>query len=350
MEMNKTVGVGVVGCGGISRLAHMPAIAATPGLKLVAIADNIQANLEAASAEFGVSETYDTIEELLASPSVDVVDICTPVWLHLPMVLAAAAAGKHVLCEKPLGRNAAEAAEMVAACERAGVTLTVMHQQRFMDGFQKIKELLDEEAIGQVVSIRARSGHAGPDKRMAVPGSAMGTWVFDAEKSGGGVLQDIGVHLLDVLTWLFGEVSTVTAELATLTRDVTVEDHAALLLTFASGVRGEAELSWSQVAGRNVVEIYGTDGTISFDRDRNELSLFLEADGKGWQVEQLAAQEWFHWHRFVIADVLASINGLTTTTATTGAEALLTMKITDAAYVSNSTGSRTLVVDDNSAR
>jgi predicted dehydrogenase len=344
--MAKKIGIGVIGCGGISRLAHLPGIVENPDAELVALADTMPANLKAAAGQFSISETYANYQDLLASPRVDAVDICTPVFLHKQMVLAAAAAGKHVLCEKPLAKDAGEAQEMVEACGQAGVTLTIMHQQRFIDGFQHIKELIDGGTIGRIVSFRARSGHSGPDKRMAVPGSGMGTWVFDRDKSGGGVLLDTGVHLIDVLTWLVGGFDTVAAEMGTLTRTAAVEDHVSMLVRLANGAVGELELSWSQVAGRNLLEIFGTTGSIVFDRGQNTVSVFREAEeATGWQTEKFAAQDWFYWHRFVIADFVATIKGATPI-ATTGKESLRTMQIIDAAYQSNESGQRIVLVSN----
>jgi len=222
---------------------------------------------EEIAEEFGAPAWYDSVDDLLGDPEVDVVHVATPVYLHREFVLRAAEAGKHVLCEKPMALNAGEAEEMVRACREAGVVLMVAFVLRFHPGLLVVRDLLGR--IGRPVLARTQLLKYTPRE----PGS----WRLDPKLSGGGVLMDIGSHALDLLCFLFGEVEAVWADAANRAFDWPVEDTARVGLRFRGGGFGEIFVSFGVPRMGKFLEVYGTEG-----------SLFVEADPphtQGWRIE-----------------------------------------------------------------
>ncbi len=193
--MAKEFRVGIVGCGGIANGKHLPALKALPNVKMVAFCDLIRERAEKALKEYGAegAKIYDTYEELVADPTIDVVHVLTPNKAHAPISIAAMEAGKDVMCEKPMAKTAEDARAMVAAAKRTGKTLTIGYQNRFRPDSLYLKKCCEAGDLGEVYYARA---HA--IRRRAVP-----TWgVFlDEEAQGGGPLIDIGTHALDLTLW-----------------------------------------------------------------------------------------------------------------------------------------------------
>ena len=193
--MAKEFRVGIVGCGGIANGKHLPALKALPNVKMVAFCDLIRERAEKALKEYGAEDAkiYDTYEELVADPTIDVVHVLTPNKAHAPISIAAMEAGKDVMCEKPMAKTAADARAMVECAKRTGKTLTIGYQNRFRPDSLYLKKCCEAGDLGEVYYARA---HA--IRRRAVP-----TWgVFlDEENQGGGPLIDIGTHALDLTLW-----------------------------------------------------------------------------------------------------------------------------------------------------
>ncbi|WP_102409769.1 Gfo/Idh/MocA family oxidoreductase [Beduinella massiliensis] len=193
--MAKEFRVGIVGCGGIANGKHLPALKALPNVKMVAFCDLIRERAEKALKEYGAegAKIYDTYEELVADPTIDVVHVLTPNKAHAPISIAAMEAGKDVMCEKPMAKTAEDARAMVEAAKRTGKTLTIGYQNRFRPDSLYLKKCCEAGDLGEVYYARA---HA--IRRRAVP-----TWgVFlDEEAQGGGPLIDIGTHALDLTLW-----------------------------------------------------------------------------------------------------------------------------------------------------
>ncbi len=250
--------VGVIGCGGIANGKHLPAVAKIPEADLVAFCDIILSRAEAAKTRYGTEDAkvYRDYEELLADPSIDVVHVLTPNNWHAPMTIAALHAGKHVMCEKPMAKTAAEARAMVDAAKATGKLLTIGYQNRFRQDVQYLHKMCRAGELGEVYFAKA---HAL--RRNAVP-----TWgVFlDAEAQGGGPLIDIGTHALDLTLWLMDNyepkyvVGTVYRKLAE-NRDkalansfgpwdpqeYTVEDSAFGFVVMKNGATVFLESSWA---------------------------------------------------------------------------------------------------------
>ncbi len=202
---------------------------------------------------------YPDLESLIAD--VDIVDICAPTHRHYEIVLAAAAAGKHVVCEKPLARTLAQAQEMVAACEEAGVKLLVAHVVRFFQEYAQAKAQIDTGVIGKLAVLRLTRGTFQPKK-------AVDNWFVDFEKSGG-MMLDLMIHDLDYARWVAGEVKTVFAKKISSSHPEAGIDHGLVILTHRGGTISHVEGSWAYPPPlfRTRFEIAGSNGLIQQDAE-----------------------------------------------------------------------------------
>jgi predicted dehydrogenase len=258
-----------VGCGAISR-NHLEAFAAIPEATVVAVCDVDADRARATAAQWGIEHAYGTVEELLAA-GVDIVSVCTPHPTHEAVVLAAAAAGVHVLCEKPIAIDLASAERMVAACDAAGVRLGVLFQRRFWPAAQRLRAAVDDGTLGRPILGHASVLlHREPSYYSAA--AWRGTWATD----GGGVLMTQAIHYIDLLQWLMGEVTEVHGHIGTFAHDIEVEDTAAAVLRFASGAMATLSASTAATPSLGVsIRITGETGATA------ELTEFPEGtDGR----------------------------------------------------------------------
>ena len=194
--MKETILVGIIGTGGIAGGKHMPALSKLDGVEMTAFCDIEESKARAAAARFGTADAkvYTDYRELLQDPSIDVVHVLTPNDSHAEITVAALEAGKHVMCEKPMAKKAADARRMLEAARRTGKKLTIGYQTRQSAESQYLKKICAAGDLGEIYFARANAL-----RRRAVP-----TWgVFlDADKQGGGPLIDIGTHALDLTLWM----------------------------------------------------------------------------------------------------------------------------------------------------
>ena len=194
--MAKLIKVGIIGCGGIANGKHMPSLAKVADCEMVAFCDIIPERAEKAAKDFGVegAKVYTDYRELLKDETIDVVHVCTPNRSHSFITVDALEAGKHVMCEKPMAINSAEAKKMLDAAERTGKKLSIGYQSRFRPDAQYMKEEAEAGTFGEIYYAKATA-----IRRRAVP-----TWgVFLNEyEQGGGPLIDIGTHALDLTLWM----------------------------------------------------------------------------------------------------------------------------------------------------
>lgn len=254
----RRLGWGIIGAGAIARKQTARAIQDAKNGELVAVMRQTMDGACAFAREFGVPKAYDCVGDLLADPGVDAVYIATPVHLHAEQTGQAAAAGKHVLVEKPMGMSAAECREMIRVCREGGVQLMVCYYQRFNARHQQVKRLLAQGVIGRPVMAAAR-------QVMLYPPTG-GAWRQNPALGGGGAIMDVGVHCIDTLRFVLGEVKSVTALVGTLVFDYPVDDTATLLLEFADGVQAVVGAAFSVAAverdALDVLEVLGTGGRI----------------------------------------------------------------------------------------
>jgi predicted dehydrogenase len=192
---------------------------------------------------------------------VDVVDLCTPTHLHSEMVLQAAAAGKHIICEKPLALNVVQAREMLQACRNAGVRLLVAHVVRFFPEYALAKSAVESGKIGKPGVIRLSRGSYRPKK-------PMGNWFLDESKSGG-ILMDLMIHDFDYARWIAGEVESVFAKKVSAGWPSAGVDFGLAILKHAGGALSHISGAWAYPPPtfRTHLEIAGDAGLIEFDSD-----------------------------------------------------------------------------------
>ncbi|TCZ77779.1 Gfo/Idh/MocA family oxidoreductase [Paenibacillus albiflavus] len=194
--MSKTYRIGIIGCGGIANGKHMPSLAKLANVEMVAFCDIIREKAEKAAAQFGSADAkvYEDYKELLADETIDIIHVCTPNDSHAVISIAGLESGKHVMCEKPMAKTAADARRMVEAAKKSDKKLTIGYQNRYRSDSQYLKAMCNDGELGEIYFAKA---HA--IRRRAVP-----TWgVFlDEEKQGGGPLIDIGTHALDLTLWM----------------------------------------------------------------------------------------------------------------------------------------------------
>jgi predicted dehydrogenase len=291
--MAEKIGIGFIGTG-FARNVQMPAFASCEGARIVSVASRSVENARAAAAAFGAEHAAGDWRETVARDDVQLVCITTPPRLHREMTLAALAAGKHVLCEKPMAMNVSEAIEMTSAASGRERLSLIDFELRFQPGRQRAWQMLREGAIGEVrhAKYNFRAPHRGDP---TIPWN----WWSDKEQ-GGGALGAINSHVIDSLQWLLGsEVSGVACQLQTHVkkrpygnghREVTSDDEALMLLRFAAGdlcsdATGIVSVSMvEQPEYLNRMEIFGTGGAMRIDH-RGELYTAIGAAREWTPVE-----------------------------------------------------------------
>jgi UDP-N-acetyl-2-amino-2-deoxyglucuronate dehydrogenase len=248
-------GFGIVGAGVIS-LVHADAIASIPDARLVAVTDVEPERAKALAAAHECAAEPD-LDALLARDDVEVVSVCVPSGLHAEVGIRAAAAGKHLVVEKPVDVSLEAADRLISAARAAAVVMTVISQHRFDQGLIELRRLLDDGRLGRLVLGEASTKWY---RSQGYYDSAAwrGTWALD-----GGSLTNQGIHYLDLLLWCMGPVAEVTALFSTQTHQIEVEDAALAALRFASGAVGTVVASTAVFPGfAQRLEISGTGGTV----------------------------------------------------------------------------------------
>ena len=247
--------IGIIGVGGISQIHRDGYL--TAGAEVVALADPNAAQLAARSRAWGVERTYSDYRAMLADGNLDAVSICAPTSVHAPATVAAAAAGVHVLCEKPLALDLDQGHTMIEACRSAGVVLMTNHQLRSHGAVEQAKRMLERGEIGDITHVRLRQAHdwAGGDVRPSFTTRA---------SSGGGTLLDNGCHLMDLARFFGRNVDEVYARSATRKYAVELEDTAHVSLRFDSGAIGTVEVAWTATGWEEGFWIYGTQGALEY--------------------------------------------------------------------------------------
>jgi predicted dehydrogenase len=269
----KKVRIGVIGTGGIANGAHLPGYSQIPEeCEIFAMCDIVPDALEKTAAKYpNVTHIVSDYKALLAMPEIDGVSVCTPNFAHHQITMDALAAGKNVLCEKPIAMNAVQGAEMVAAARKAGKILQIGYNSRFQPSNQALKRYIDAGELGDIYYARAQALRV-----RGIPGWGV---FIDKEKQGGGPLIDIGVHMLDLTLWFMGHPKPIAASGITYQKfgkrsDVvgfmgqwdhtkfTVEDFAAALIRFDNGATVMLESSFVANLKQETqnVTLLGTDG------------------------------------------------------------------------------------------
>jgi predicted dehydrogenase len=328
--------VGIVGCGSIVLSGHAAALAATPGVEVVAVADPSPQQRNAVGDRLGVPirRRHERAEDLLAAGGLDVVDVAVPHVHHRAVVLAAVAAGVNVLAEKPLGATLPEIDEMAAAADRAGVTLAVCHNRLFDVRFAGAIDAVRAGRIGRVFAVRLESltdgwwrGAGGYDP----------AWRTRASVARGGCLLDNGYHSVYLAEALAGSpIVEVYARTATAAHAIDVDDTAFVLGVHASGATSSLQVAWS-AAGEGVAvhEAYGDAGTVSIGRPGAPLSIFDGSPGR-WSNPPVTGDDGWGFTGLFAAALPALAAGSPVPAGV--AEGRHVVEVLDAAYRSSATG------------
>jgi predicted dehydrogenase len=274
MTESPKIKVGIIGCG--IATFHTSAYATDPRVQMVAIAGLDTDRCRALATKHDIPEVYTNYEDLLANADVDLVSVAVPNFLHAPVALAAIAAGKHVLMEKPLARNSAEGEQIVCAARDAGVIVAMAFNRRARPDMQVLKKHIDEGGLGDIYYAKAFWM-----RRAGIPG--LGSWFTSKELAGGGPLIDLGVHVLDMALWLMDNPKVVAVSAATYAelgpqgkgqwggsrftvtdnQPYEVEDLATALLRMENGATLQLETSWAGYTGHTDefgVSLMGNNG------------------------------------------------------------------------------------------
>ncbi len=345
MKNSKHLNIGLIGCGFMGRTHtngykpvgdFFPALAYRPVLKAVC-ARNVE-KVTAFAEQWGYESIETDWKKLIARPDIDAVDICTPNDFHAEIAIAAAAAGKMILCEKPLARNLAESQTMVDAIVKAGVKNTVWYNYRRLPAVTLAKQIIDSGKLGKIFHYRANFLQDWTINAN-LPQGGEGLWRMDAAVAGSGVLGDLLSHCIDTAMWLNGGIKDVSAMTETFIKErvhqltgkmqqVSIDDACAFLCRFNNGSLGIFE-STRYARGHKALytfEINGANASIRWDlHDLNRLEFFDNADDsrlKGWRSihvtdgDQPYMDKWWvpglgigYEHSFVhqVADFLKSL-------------------------------------------
>ena len=328
-----TFHVGLIGGGNISE-THARAARAIAGVEITAVYGTNSEKIRKLCSEHGGSPFTD-FAEFLAHRPMDVVIIGSPSGLHASQGIAAAKQGLHVLTEKPIDISTNRADELIEAAERARVQLGVIFQDRMKPHIRQLKDWIDRGLLGKLLLVDARVKWYRP------PGYyAKSRWRGTLALDGGGALMNQGIHTIDLLLWLLGDVSGVQARVATQLHSIESEDTAAALIEFASGAIGVFHAATAVYPGYpRRVEISGTEGTVVLEHDRivavdlrnapAEGAKFAERDEN--QSGSSAVVSDFRGHQAVIEDFLCAIQK-NTTPACDGREGRRSLALVEAIY------------------
>lgn len=347
--------VGIAGGGAIFR-NHLEAYRALEGVDVVGLCDIDADRAAEVAAQYQVPHSFGSVAELLGwrgedGRGIDILSVCTPHPTHEAVVTEAAAAGVHVLCEKPIAIDVAAAERMVAACREAGVTFGVLFQRRFWPAAQRIRAAIDDGTLGQpILGHCSVLLHRESEYYSATPWR--GTWDAD----GGGVLMTQGIHYIDLLQWFMGEVVEVSGHAATFIHGehMETEDSAVATLRFASGALATLQASTAVTPSLGVqVRVTGSTGASAQLTEFPEgtdgrVDIWAYGDSVGatetWPAALLPNADLatingalIPWHQAQVADFVDAVR-TGRTPAVTGEEATKSLRILLAVYESSRTG------------
>ncbi len=294
--MSAPIGVGVVGLGQIS-VAHLDGYARSPHAAVVAVCDIDEARAARKAAELGAT-AYSRYEDLLVDPDVAAVDVILPHNLHHSAVAAGLDAGKHVLVEKPLALTSVECVDLIRRAERAGLTLSVEENTRFVAAYLAVERLLSQGVLGEIRLIRTLI-HGSEVRRLR--NTAL--WKGRIDGSGGGAIIDAGPHSFYLIKWLFAEIATVRAFHDRLVDVAQVEDNGLVAGELRSGALYRCEFTFTaEVPWGERLEVYGSQGAVVVDQLLDPPAVHIRGtedyerrplngvpfDPRGWKRESVA--------------------------------------------------------------
>ncbi len=339
-----TLRTGIVGCGGIAQ-THAKALASLPESVFSACCDIDEGRARAMAAQYGVPHIFTDVRTMVRSGTVDVVLVCTPHPTHVDAVVAAAEAGVHVLCEKPLAVDLESADRMIEAAERAGITFGGIFQRRFWPAAQRIRRAIDDGTLGRLTLAECQARIWRPREYFARD-AWRGLWSTE----GGGALMNQAVHIIDLFQWYMGPITEIFGYAETLREGnyIDVEDTVVATVRFASGAMGIIEAA-TTVGPKDLgfkVAVHGSTGAyVSVWEQPESVEGVIDLWNVGGEIEHrdvFAEGRETHpgfpdFHRLQIEDFLQSILA-GRPPAVTGAEARKALEIILAIYQSSRSG------------
>jgi predicted dehydrogenase len=290
---------GIIGAGDIVRRRVAPALVEAPSSELVAISRARSELAPAFAAEFGARRWHRRWEDLVTDPEVESVYVATPVRLHAPQTIAAAEAGKHVLCEKPMAMTASECDRMLDACRASRVTLGIAYYRRFYPAVTRVKDIIASGEIGAPVFAQMNAF-----EYFDPPADHPRAWLLQPGIAGGGPMMDFGCHRIEVLVNLFGGVRAAAGVTANVAFDRQVEDTAAVLLRFDRGPCATVAVTHASHERQDTLHVFGTRGAIHVD-DLNAGTLRVRTDAERMENHPPAPNV----HRPLIDDFVDAVLG-----------------------------------------
>ncbi len=252
-----------------------------PEAEVVAVYARDPEKAKAFAEKYKIPVWFTSIDEAIHQSGCEVVDICLPNYLHAQVTLKTAEAGKHIIIEKPLAVTLEEADSMIAACDKAGVKLMYAEELCFAPKYERMRQLIKEDAIGKVYMLKQSEKHSGPHS----------DWFCDVNLSGGGVLMDMGCHAVQWFRWMLNNAKPVSvyATMSTVLHGGRTkgEDNSVMIIEFENGVTAVAEDSWAKHGGMDdCSEAYGTGGVIYADLFRGNAAVSYSKNGYGYAMEK----------------------------------------------------------------
>lgn len=265
--------VGLIGAGGFGTI-HLEGYQNNSNCELVAVASRTLKHAKIAADKFKIPKIYigDNWKSMLRYEDLDIVSICTPNYLHAPMTIEAIDNDINILCEKPIGISIEELNEIENQLNNKKVIFFTSFQKRYIAFLSIIKNIIDNEILGKIIHVSYHLSHYGPYKSWRALSKEK--WFFDTEKAGGGVLLDLGVHCIDLLRYLIGEVSIINGiGINTSCIKMKDEDTCNVLFEFQNNVSGIITVSWC-LEPLDVLKIYGTKGIFEVNLRRKKITYF----------------------------------------------------------------------------
>src|SRR5439155_416320 len=339
--MTTRIKIGIIGSQFVSHI-HTVSLKRCDHAEVFAVASPSPGHASAFASKHGIPHHFTDYKKLLAMPEVKLVVLGAPNDVHCQIVLTAAAAGKHIVVEKPLCLNLADADRMIEACRKANVKLMYAEELCFAPKYVRLKQLLDSGALGVPTLLKQSEKHNGPH--------APHFW--DVNRSGGGVTMDMGCHAVEFFRWMLGRspIKSVYAQMGTyVPKDKTEgDDNSLILVEFANGVIGLAEESWTKQGGMDDrAEIHGSKGVAYADLLHGNAIETYSAEGYDYAVEKAGStrgwsftifeEEWnygFHQEMAHLGDCVGNDKQPTVT----GDDGRVVLEVIFAAYESARTG------------
>ena len=346
-----TIKIGIIGCGKIAQVRHLPEYDEHPEAKVYGLFDINLPRARELAEQYG-AKAYDSYEALLADSEIDAVSVCAANFAHAEITIAALNAGKHVLCEKPMAVTLSECEAMVEAAKRNGKFLMIGHNQRLAKAHSTAKQLIDEGLIGRIVTFRTTFGHGGPETWSVDPGKNV--WFFDKSKAAMGAMADLGIHKTDLIHYLTGErVIRTTARVVTLDKRyangelIGVDDNSVCIYELTGGIMGTMTASWTHYGAEdNSTVLYGTKGIMKiYDDPACAIKVTLN-DGQQLRYDVEAIQTNDNQTKSGVIDLWMEslVNG--TEPEISGESALAAMRAVFASIESSETG-KTVEIPEN---